>query len=131
MIYYFYNFNFIKMHPDVQASYDNALLEASENELFDVVLYLIEQGANDELIKDFKIRRKLGLSKWNKKPNHFIFKLSNKCSISGEALNENVKQLGCSSCRNVFKYDALNHWLNIKYECPLCKSSNEFYLVYE
>ena len=119
------------MHPDVQASYDIALLEASENELFDVVLYLIEQGANSELIKNFKIRQKLGLSKWNKKPDNFTFKLSNKCSISGEVLNENVKQLGCSSCKNVFKYNALDHWLNIKYQCPLCKCSDDFYLVYE
>ena len=29
------------------------------------------------------------------------------CSISGERLNNYIKQLGCSSCKNVFKLDAL------------------------
>ena len=46
-----------------------------------------------------------------------------------EILNENIEQLGCSSCRNVFKLDALEHWLNIHYRCPYCNSSDEFYLI--
>lgn len=117
------------MDPEIQACYNNALFEASENELLEVVQYLIQQGANTAFVKNPKIRDKLGIPKWNYKPKEMIFKLSNECSISGEKLNKNVRQLGCSSCKNVFKLEALDHWLNINYRCPLCKSSTEFYIV--
>ena len=33
------------MDPEIQAYYNNALFKASENELLEVVQYLIQQGA--------------------------------------------------------------------------------------
>ena len=48
---------------------------------------------------------------------------------NGEVLNKNVRQLGCPSCKNTFKLDALENWLNIHYRCPFCSSTNEFFLV--
>jgi ankyrin repeat protein len=102
---------------------------AAQKEQIHIVKYLIEKGANISLIKNPKIKEELGLPKWNNKPNNMQFRHTNECSISGEILNENVKQLGCSSCKNVFKLEALEHWLNITYRCPYCNSSDEFYLI--
>ena len=40
------SYNYISiMDPEIQACYNNALFEASENELLEVVQYLIQQGA--------------------------------------------------------------------------------------
>jgi len=115
---------------EVQDSYNNALREASDNEYLEVVKYLIEQGADIAFIKNLKIKEELGLPKWTKKPNNMEFRMNNICSISHEKLDENVKQLGCSLCKNVFKLDTLEHWLNINYKCPNCNSSyGVFYLV--
>ena len=117
------------MDPEVQYCYDRALEDASNNGHIEVVRFLIEQGANIKLIKNPKIRSELGLSKWNKRPNNMIFRNNNECPISGEILDDNSKQLVCSLCKNIFKLDALEHWLDINYRCPNCNGSDEFYLL--
>ena len=119
------------MDPEIQYCYDRALEQALDNNFTELAKYLIANGANNKIVKTPKIRSELGLPKWNKKPNNMEFRTNSECSISGEKLNKNIKQLGCSSCRNVFKLDALEYWLNIHYRCPYCNSSNEFYLIYD
>jgi ankyrin repeat protein len=116
---------------DVNAYSDYCIKKASENNHIEVVKYLIENGANSKFIKNIRIRTILGLPKWKKKPDNLDFRINTECSICGEVLNKNVKQLGCSSCRNTFKLDALEHWLSINYRCPYCNSSDEFYLLYD
>ena len=90
------------------------------SDIDDVVLGCVtpvgEQGADIAFIKNLKIKEELGLPKWTKKPNNMEFRMNNICSISHEKLDENVKQLGCSLCKNVFKLDTLEHWLNINYK---------------
>lgn len=115
---------------DVNSESDYCIRKASENDHLNVVKYLIEKGSPIKFIRNPEIRDKLGIPKWYKKPNNLEFRITDECSISGERLNKNVRQLGCSSCRNVFKLEALEHWLNINYKCPHCSSSDEFYLVY-
>ena len=147
------------MISELQTSYDNALKEASENGLLKVIEYLVENGANIHVdsnycirkasennhlevvkylidcggntlfIRNPLIRNELGIPKWRKKPDSLEFRENTECSISGELLNENVSQLGCPSCKNTFKLDALENWLNIHYRCPFCSSTNEFFLV--
>ena len=114
---------------DINSDSNYCLRKAAENNHLDVVNFLIEKGANVSLIRNPKTREKLGLVKWKMKPSNLVFRNTDECSISGERLNNYVKQLGCSSCKNVFKLDALEHWLCINYRCPCCNSSDEFYLV--
>lgn len=115
------------MDSEVQHCYDQALQEASDNGYTEVVRFLIEQGADIKFVKNPKIRSELGYPKWNKRPNNIVFRDNHECSISGEILNENMKQLGCSLCKNTFKLDALENWLSIKYRCPNCNGCGEFY----
>ena len=114
---------------DVKAESNYCIRKASENNHTSVVKYLIEKGANIVFVRNSEIRNILGLPKWHSRPKNMDFRMNNECSISGEILDENIEQLGCSSCRNVFKLDALEHWLNIHYRCPYCNSSDEFYLI--
>ena len=117
------------MDPEVQYCFDRALIDASNNGFIKLVRFLLEQGANIKFIKNPKIRVELGLPKWNKRPDNIVFRNNNECPISGEILNDNTKQLGCSICKNTFKLDALEHWLEINYRCPNCNGSDEFYLL--
>ena len=117
------------MDPEVQYCYDNALQEALSDGHIETARFLINQGANVKFIKNPKIRSELGLPKWNKRPNNIVFRDNDECPISGEALNKNTKQLGCSLCKNTFKLDALENWLDINYRCPNCNGSDEFFLL--
>ena len=117
------------MDPEVQYCYDRALEDASSNDHIKLAIFLIEQGANPNIIKNPKIRSELGLPKWNKRPDNIVFRNNNECPISGEILNDNSRQLGCSICKNKFNLDALEHWLNINYRCPNCNGSDEFFLL--
>ena len=117
------------MDPDVQYCYDRALQDASNNGYIEVVKFLIEEGANTKCIKNPKIRNELGIPKWNKRPDNIIFRNNNECPISGEILNNNIKQLACSICKNKFILEVLEKWLDINYRCPNCNGSDEFYLL--
>ena len=62
-------------------------------------------------------------------PNNIKFRKDEECCISYIELNSSVPQLGCSECKHVFSKEGLERHLVRKYNCPLCKSDKDFYLV--
>ena len=54
----------------------------------------------------------------------------NICNISLELIEFENRYMECSQCTNCFKNDALQQWLKIKNECPLCKTKWTSNIIY-
>lgn len=114
---------------DINADSGYCIKKASQNNHIEVLKYLIENGADPSHVKNPFVRDNVGLPKWLPKPDHLDVRNREECPISGTRLDNNVRQLVCSSCRNAYELSSLETWLKIQYKCPFCNSSDEFYLI--
>ena len=112
---------------------DNIIIRtAIKNDYVKVVKYLIEKGAD---ISSLPIRYRLeyGVMSdgWTTKPEDIpAFKKLSECPISQVKLTEDIPQLGCSKCLNVFEKTVLEDWFKIgRNTCPMCRTGRKFYLV--
>lgn len=103
-----------------------------ENNGVDISRFLIEKGADYNLLSR-KIKLKLGydVNNWSKKPDDVpSFKKLSECPISQNKLTDDVEQIGCSACLNVFEKQSLEEWLDVGNECcPMCRTGMIFYKV--
>lgn len=138
MIYAIENNNTIMVKYLLEKGVD--IIKCSSQVVFDVspsvsnysmemINLLIENGVNINVIP--KVYHPYLFRKYDKKPETIPdFKKTNTCPISDIELNNNIEQLGCSVCLNVFEKKSLEKWFKIsKILCPMCRTGETFYLV--
>lgn len=124
----------IENGADLHVDNDWILFECAKIGYRSIVKYLVEKGANINVLP-LHLRKKyeLSINLWKKCEVFVDWRNSNVCPISQEEFKENEEKLGCIECRNVFKKEELEKWLNSDTEsiksCPMCRKYTDYYIV--
>ena len=104
---------------------NSALMNAVERKNLSIIRFLIENGANSSIVP-IEIMEKIF---FKKKPDEMIIRNAEFCPISYVKLTDEIPQVVCGNCNNIFFRDALNKWVDNGKACPYKCGSKTFYCL--
>lgn len=115
---------------DIHANSDEAIKEAYFNNHYKTVRFLIESGVNPNVLH-ISMKEMMEKSLICKKPTYLPdFRKSDECSISDIKLNDDIPQIGCATCLNIFEKKSLKKWFEMGNNvCPICRTNEGFYIL--